>query len=427
LRLPRWSVAPADVSAIQRSNFTMVQVDAVGIGLASAAGPFLPVFLTQLGATNSQIGLLSSMPGFAGLLLALQIGSFLQGQRNIVPWFSRARLLVVSSYALTGLVTLIVPREYAIVSILIIWAAATLPQTMVNICFSVVMSNVAGPRLRYDLMSRRWTILGFTTAIAVAVVGQILDLIGFPLNYQLVFIALSLGGLISYYFSSHIELPAVQLGPRPRLTFRQRMREYADLVLSNKPFVSFVLRRFVFLTGQSFASPLFAIFYVRVLHAPNAAIGMITTAATASAMIGYSLWVRQSRRRGSRFVMLCTTFALALYPAIAALNRSVEVMIGLAAVAGIFSAGLNLVFFDELMRTVPDEYSATFVSLAQMMSYLSAVVAPMLGTTLATLAGISQAMIVGGCLTMVGFVLFLLNKGVSPPPPVQEKLAGSPG
>lgn len=410
MRVFRWSAAPPEVTSVQRKNFVNVQVDAIGIGLASAAAPFLPVFLARLGATNSQIGLLSSMPGLAGLLLALQVGSFLQRQSNVVPWFSRARLLVVSSYALTGLVTILLPREYAVLGILAVWAVATLPQTVVNICFSVVMSHVAGPRLRYDLMSRRWTILGATTSISVAIIGQILELMNFPVNYQVVFILLSVGGLISYYFSSHIELPDVELPPRPRQTYRQRVDEYLSLVRANRPFVSFITRRFVFMAGQSFSAPLYALFYVRVLDAPDAAIGLITTAATASALIGYSLWVRQSRRRGARFVLLCTTFGLALYPAVTSLNRSVELMIGLAAVAGVFSAGLNLVFFDELMKTVPDEYSATFVSLAQMLSYLSAVVAPLVSTTLASYIGIPGALLAGAVLTMAGFALFLWNK-----------------
>jgi hypothetical protein len=155
LRLLNWSAAPSDATPVQRRNFLNVQIDAIGIGLASAASPFLAVFLTRLGATNAQIGLLSSMPGFAGLIIAIQIGSFLQRQPNIVPWFSRARLLVISSYTLTGLVTMFLPRDLAVIGILAVWALATIPQTMVNICFSVVMSSVAGPRMRYDLMSRR--------------------------------------------------------------------------------------------------------------------------------------------------------------------------------------------------------------------------------------------------------------------------------
>ena len=105
------------------------------------------------------------------------------------------------------------PREHVVLAVLIIWAAATLPQIMVNVGFSVVMNSVAGPDGRFDLMSRRWSILGFTTAITVALAGQVLDRIVEPLNYQVVFLALSVGGLISYYFSSRIQLLDFQPPP----------------------------------------------------------------------------------------------------------------------------------------------------------------------------------------------------------------------
>ena len=47
----RWSAAPIDAPPLQRRNFINVQIDGVGVGLASAAAPFLPVFLVRLGAS----------------------------------------------------------------------------------------------------------------------------------------------------------------------------------------------------------------------------------------------------------------------------------------------------------------------------------------------------------------------------------------
>ena len=78
----RWSAAPAEATPLQRRNFINVQIDGIGVGLASAAAPFLPVFLVRLGATNFQVGLLTTMPAVTGLLLAVAVGRFLQRQCN---------------------------------------------------------------------------------------------------------------------------------------------------------------------------------------------------------------------------------------------------------------------------------------------------------------------------------------------------------
>ncbi|HSQ27689.1 MAG TPA: MFS transporter [Anaerolineales bacterium] len=405
----RISSAPVDATPTQRKNFFNVQIDAVGIGLANAASPFLPVFLTRLGASNFEVGLLTSMPGFTGLIMALFVGRFLQRQRNVVPWFSRARLLVVSAYAATGLAGFLVPEEYLIPTILVIWALATLPQTTVAVGFSVVMNAVAGPTHRYELMSRRWSILGLTSALTVAVAGQVLDKINFPINYQLVFLGLSVGGLVSYYFSSHIELPDV-VPPIPAVgvPVKQRLKQYAYLILSHDDFVRISIKRLVFMTGTMLATPLFPLYFVREVKASDAWIGAINMAQTAVLLIGYFLWTKESKLRGSRFVLLWTTLGISLYPALVATTLRVEFIVLLAGLAGIFQAGVDLVFFDELMKTIPVEHSATFVSLAQSLQYLSAVIAPTLGAFLATYIGLGGALLVSAGIRFAGFLLFAL-------------------
>lgn len=402
-----WSIAPAGVTPLQRQNFLNVQIDAVGIGLASAAAPFLPVFLARLGASHFQVGLLTAMPALAGFLLAMGIGYFLQTRRNIVPWFSGARLLTNLAYALTGLVPFLLPRDYLVPAVLLIWAAVTLPQTVVNISFSVVMNAVAGPERRYELMSRRWSILGFTTAVTVAIMGQILDRLNFPFNYQLVFLALSVGGLISYYYSSHIELPNTEPPPaQPDLSRSQRLSSFVNLIRGEPAFLSFIGKQFVYTAGTALALPLFPLYYVHDVEASDTWIGLINTSQTAIVLVGYYIWVRESKRHGGRFVLLCTTFGMALFPALVAMTHQVGWIALYAGAAGIFQAGLNLVFFDELMKTVPPRYSATFVALSQSLQNLATVIAPLFGTLLADQIGLGNALLLSALLRLIGFALF---------------------
>ena len=402
----RWFTTPHS-REMDPLNFRNVQIDAVGVGLASAAAPFLPIFLTRLGASTLQIGLLTTMPALTGLLLSIPLGQFLQTKRNIIPWFSLARLLVLSGYALTAIVSIFLPNNFTVLSVLAVWAIVTIPQTIVAIAFSVVMNAVAGPVGRYELMTHRWSILGFTTSVTVILVGQVLDRIAFPLNYQIVFLVLSLGGLISYLFSRQLHLREMtKTDALHGGTLREQMREYIGLILSEKPFINFTLHRFVFLTGTTLAAPLLPIYFVRVLHAQDSWIATINTAQTAILILGYFFWTRQSRVHGSHMVLLATTFGVSLYPIMVGLTNAVWPIPIYAGVMGIFQAGLNLVFFDELMKRVPVEYSATFIAAAQSIQYVSSVIAPLLGTWLAGLAGFNIALMLSGAISLVGFVLF---------------------
>jgi len=393
---------------IQKRNFRYVQIDAVGVSISNVAAPFLPVFLTRLGASNFQVGLLTSMPGVTGLIIAIIVGRFLQTRRNIVPWYSYSRLLVISCFTMTGLFTFLLSKEYAVIATLAIWAFATLPQTALAVAFSVVMNAVAGPEGRYALLSRRWAIFGLTSVVMTFLVTRTIDLVEFPRNYEMMFFGLSIGGLISYYFSNRIKLPD-QTPPilAPSSSTLDSARNYFSLIRGAPAFTSFATKKFVYFSAMTLSAPIMPLFLVREVKATDSQIGTITMAMTFVMLAGYFIWPRASRKYGGRFVLLATTFGMIFYPALTAATPHVPLIILYAGIAGLFQSGLDLVFFDELMKTVPPEYGATFVSLAQSMQYLSAIVAPLIGTWLADSIGLGGALWVSAGLRLFGFLLFL--------------------
>jgi len=386
-----------------------VQIDAIGVSISKISAPFLPVFLTRLGATNFQVGLLSSMPGVTGLILAIMVGRFLQSRKNVVPWYSLSRLMVILCYTLTGILTLLIEDRFVIIATLAIWAFATIPQTALAVAFSVVMNGVAGPTGRYALLSRRWTIFGLTGVIGTFIVTRVIDLVEFPVNYAVMFLVLSLGGFLSFYFSRRIVLPD-QIPP-PIMdsgTPWKGFQNILGLLKANPAFLSFASKRFVYFSAITLGAPIMPLFLVREVRATDGQIGIVNMAMTIVMLAGYFLWPRISLKRSGRFVLLATTLGMVLYPALSAATPRIELIILYAGIAGFFQGGLDLVFFDELMKTVPPEYSATFVSIAQSMQYLSMILAPLLGTWLAQYIGLGGALWLSAGLRLLGFLLFLL-------------------
>ena len=394
---------------IQKLNFRYVQIDAIGVSISNVAAPFLPVFLTRLGASNFQVGLLSSMPGFTGLILAIMVGRFLQSRQNVVPWYSLSRLMVILCYALTGILTLLVAEKFAIIATLAIWAFATLPQTALAVAFTVVMNGVAGPAGRYALLSRRWTIFGLTGVIGTFIVTRLIDLISFPINYAIMFLVLSLGGFLSFFFSRKITLPDQMPPPITNSGSPLKgIQGVLDLLKSNPAFLSFSTKRFVYFSAITLSTPIMPLFLVRSIQATDSQIGTVNMTLTLVMLLGYFLWPRVSIKRSGRFVLLATTLGMVLYPALSAATPRIELIILYAGIAGFFQGGLDLVFFDELMKTVPMEYSATFVSISQSMQYLSILLAPLVGTWIAGYIGLGGTLWVSAGLRLLGFLLFLM-------------------
>src|SRR5512141_2530722 len=188
-------------------NYTLVQVDSVFVGLVSVAGTFLPVFLVRLGATGTEIGLLTSIPALTAFLLAIPFGRWLQGRHNIVPWYSRLRLVAWSSYAVIAVAVVLLPASLAVPASLLVWAAASLPSTAGLVAFPIVMDGAAGPHGRFDLLGRRWATAGVATTVAVVVAGQALGLVAFPANFELLLIGCSLAGVGSFLISRRFVIP----------------------------------------------------------------------------------------------------------------------------------------------------------------------------------------------------------------------------
>ncbi len=394
---------PPDIAARNRRNVT---IDAIGVGIATGIGSFLSVFLVRLGASDFMVGLLTAMPALTGMLLAIPVGNFLAHRRQIVPWFSLARLMVLSCYALTGLVPFFA-GDAAPVIIVGIWALATLPQTVVSVAFTVVMGQVAGPRGRVSLMAQRWSILGLANALAILVAGQILGQFGFPINYQVIFILSAIGGLISFLFSSRIALPdqvqpVTPPGVRPTSSWNRDLT-----VLRHSPqFVRFTFSQFLYRAGLAMALPLLPIYWVRQADASDAWISIINTAQTVALLLAYIAWTRITRYRGERFVLLLCVFGGSLYPLLTALTHSPLPLPLFAAINGVFQAGINLVFFDILLHTCPAGEQARYIGINQTTTYVATFVSPIVGTYLSQAYSIEAGLLLSGVLSLMGAFLF---------------------
>lgn len=400
----------SEAALIRARNYRLVQADSLFVGVVSAAGTFLPVYLVRLGAPGTAVGLLTSVPALTAFGLAIPFGRWLQTRRDIVPWYSRLRLVAWMSYAAMGIAGAALPRTVAIPVMLAIWAAASLPSTAALVAFPIVMDGAAGPDGRFDLLGRRWAAAGVSTAITVAVAGQALGQLPFPLNFELLMGAISLAGIGSFTLSRRITIPD-QPPPAVRVDapVRQRVRGFTDLVRGHGTFVSYELRALVFTAGIGVATPLLPLFYVREVHAPDSWIGVIGSAQSAGAVIGYLLARRLSRRRtGTRVLLPSMAIASAVPAAISALGW-LPAIAGVAFVGGVATAGTQLALFDELMKRIPREHGVTFSSVDQSLQNLGLVVAPSVGGLLAATIGIRYGLVVAAAIAVVGFAMFVLD------------------
>jgi hypothetical protein len=406
--ISRLTAAPEFADPTRRANYSAVQRESAAMGIVNAAGIFFPVFLVRIGGTNLEVGLLTAIPAITGFLLAIPIGSFLQQRRNIVPWYSTSRGIAQLVYAATALAVALVPASMLVPIVLLLWFAVTIPSTIGAVAFNVVMDGAAGPRGRFDLLGRRWSIMGLTTAITVAIAGQVLELWGFPANYQLLFLVFSAAGLLSSWYSIRIRVPDHPRVARPAgASSRERLGGYVAGLRQHPLFLWFVARQFVIMFGIRIASPLIPLWYIREAHAPDAWIGIIGTAQSLALLVGYYGWRRVGRRYPNRRLLIIVTLGIALYPALLLASRDLVIITAVTAYGSLIGAGFDLVLFDELMKTIPAKLAVTFSAFQTSVSNLAAIIAPLAGGVLADLVGIGPGLFVAAVITLMGALLFI--------------------
>ncbi|MCJ7696315.1 MAG: hypothetical protein MUO40_12955, partial [Anaerolineaceae bacterium] len=211
-------------------------IDAAGIGIGGAAAPFLTLFLVSLGATNLQIGFLASMPAIAGLVMVLFIGQIIQNKANLTNWASIGALGAYSGYFFTGLLPFIVPQEKLILSILIAWGFVTIPQTLKNVTYPAIVNSIGGEVGRFEFTTRRWSFLGLITTILTAIVGLVVEKLNYPFNYQIVFMILSLGGLVSFFAVRHLNLEDNDHSNASKKNLKIDLGDYIRILKEHKEF-----------------------------------------------------------------------------------------------------------------------------------------------------------------------------------------------
>jgi len=317
------------------------------------------------------------------------------------------RLIAWLSYAAMAAVAAILPREQAIPLMLAVWGLASLPSTAGLVAFPIVMDGAAGRDGRFDLLGRRWAIAGTSTAIAVALSGQFLNAVPFPMNFELLFALISLAGIGSFLQSSRIVIPdQLPVASVQRAPARLRLAALVSLVLANRSFVRFELRSLFYTAGIGLSMPILPLFYVHEVKAPDAWIGIIGAATSACGVVGYIAARQLARRRGAAMTMLPSMLAMAVAPAVLSAIDWLPAVAAFGFVFGAAGAGVQLAMFDQLMRRVPLEHGVTFTSVDQSVQNVALVLAPNVGGVIAAASGARVALLVVALVGAVAFFLF---------------------
>jgi MFS family permease len=386
--------------------------------MMAAASAFNAAFAVRLGASNSQIGLLSSIPALLALIVSIPAGRFIQKKAKRKPWLlgsltlSRVGMLMV---ALSPFVHMGSAQGLLVVSILIIMST---PASFFNVGFIPMLADVIPEENRASVFTARNMIAGATTSVSVFLFGQWLSRMTFPINYQIMFAIGWAISMLSFYFLSRVQVPdskpLVDPG-KARITLRGQWQALRQAFHDQPAFMRITRNTILLSIGLWIASPLYILYFVRSLDATDAWIGLQSTIASLSTIFGFAIFRWILARWGEPNTIKRTALAFGWYPLLVGIFPSLTLILIAVGLNGIFSCGFSLSQLNQLMKAMPEEKRPEFTALYYTTTNIGAFIFPLVGVSMASIFGIGPTLIGCGLLSMLGATSFWFSPVITVP------------
>lgn len=391
-------------------NVRLLYINTAMVGVATGGiASFLPVFLARLGASSSLMGWFSSAPSLLLVFLLIPGAAIAERHADQVAVRVRYARILRSAYLVCALLPLVVSAELLPIALVVVWTLTVFPEAVAQPAWTVVLARAVSPRRRATVNSVRWALLAVVSAASSAVFGYMLDRIAFPYNYQLVFLISFLLSWADPYAFSFIRIPPLSRPAAPTARgILRRFAEYIRPVARSRPFLRYLLATLPYRVALNLPAPLFSLFWVNELQAPDTLIGLRGTVGHGVLVLGYLLWGRRANRIGHRSVLMLSAAGLALYPIATALSPSAGWLLPAAAIWGLTVAGVDIGLFDLMLGACPEERQPLFAAVWSMAARGAMFVGPLVGAALSEWTTLATALLIAGGAQLLSIVPFLL-------------------
>jgi MFS family permease len=339
-------------------------------GLFAAAGDnilltYLVLYLLSLGATSTQIGVMSSFSSLSAAILLLP-GAILverighRKQISLAFGGGVARVMVLS----LALLPLFFEGETLII---IAIALSVLRDALNNLSFPAWMSitgDIVPLEVRGRYFGSRNFIMGIAGMVMILLVGEWITHTEKPFGYQLAIGLAFLLGLASTYSFSRLKDSADRglLSKPVSLRLPGMFRD----VRTHPAFLSLSATAFIWNFSINIAGPFFSVYMVENLKATATMVGISSIIGSLCRLIVQRKVGELTDRWGPHRVQLISMILIPLVPALWAFSSVMWQIYLIEILAGILWGAFNLASFNFLLSLIPEHQRARYSALFQM-------------------------------------------------------------
>ena len=402
-------------SDVLESNIRLNNYHGVVSTLAvNLAAPFMGIFAVRLGASNYQIGLLSSAPAFVSLLAMIPGAKFIDSRRDKKRLTAAFMLAQRAFYLLLALIPFFTPDRRAGLLVVTL-ALMSLPGAISNVAWQGFIARVVPPHRRATAFAVRNRLMNVIGTLCILIAGRALDIMSYPIGYQVIFaVAFVFGALEIWVFRKLREEPSladtlsasdIPLEKFARTLFSS-IRDDLREILGRWSFLRFALVSLFFHFAWQVAWPLFTLYQTKELGANNLWISILHLSNTGGSLLGYGFWAKYMEKNGSLKALFASTSGIFIVPLVYAFSRDLYTIAFFNILTGAIFSGVMLSLFNALLDMTPEERKTTYIGYYNTAITASAIFAPMAGVAMLELWGYRPAFIIAAILRILGSLAF---------------------
>ena len=391
----------------QKRNFNLLYLEACLATFTGIAGAFCGAFAVRLGASNTLIGLMNSVPSMLVILVSIPFGRILQKSSHKMAWAIGGISLYRLGYMLFALAPLfsassISPAVYFVA----LFALVAIPIQFYNIGTVGLMIDIVPEDRRAAVFTTRSILSTLVSIAGVFLAGQWLNRHPFPGNYQALFLVAGLVAFLNLFAWLGLRYPASAAAPPAAGAASPGLSAHlADLlqVFRGQPmFTRFMLNSLLLNLGQWMAGPLYILYTVRQLGATDAWIGELGTLSSICGLLGWLLGRQLAERWGDLLTQRRVALLLGLYPLLVGLFPSLPVIMLVASLYNLLTPSFSLSNYNVWLKIVPAQRREDDAAINNTLMSIGASLFPLLGVALAGRFSLSGVIIACGLLTLFG-------------------------
>lgn len=370
---------------------------------------FFPIFaITILGATNYQVGLISSLPPLIALLMTIPAAVLLNRANAQKKLVAMSVLLARLMFLLMVIVVYLPSNSMQSWAFLVIIAFISVPNTVANIGWQTLISGMIEESRRGQFFSDRNRFLMIVGLFSTLLIGILMkDASESVLAYQILFTIAFGFGLLEVFFLMKHEEDAVSIE-----SVREKKKSMDWSIFKNSNYVWFLAAALFFNFSWQTAWGLFNIYNVRVAGATIFWISMFSVGSMLMQFLTFPLWKKWAEKYSNMQVFVWSAFGMATTPFLVALSTNLYYLTLIQTTAGFFLSGTVLILFNLLLEKSPEQSRTYCITTYNVLLAFVAFIGPQVGIWFLDLWGMENALNMSSALRFLsagGFLFVYLR------------------